>query len=213
MTWSEKMDDLGPCVREVHDHWEVEVNDPLLALLLPAATRGLHEEDQKLANTFRRAPSSNRLFERNQGLGYWLFETTLVYIIFKSWLPLAEIEWEVRYPPECSPTHKSADLVIFANNIARYVFEAKWWMTNSMNVEILKDIARTRSWPHLEGRFILAFWRSRCQPATWVSDLSAVRQFCKEHQIRLIYVGAFRTDEAATRATCGSYFALSVISV
>lgn len=193
----------------LYERWYRSEEDQILARLLPAAVTALHDEDRRLSAAFAAAPNNPRLAPRNQGLGYWLFETTLVYTIFKSWLPLAETDWEAPYPVGA----KKADLLVLVDGAPRYVFEAKWWMTTIMDDELRGDIEKMKRWSGLMGRFLLTFWRSPKTPAIWQSDIDGVRRFCKDCDGTLVYVGAFPTDEAATRATTGSYFAVGVIAV
>lgn len=59
--------------------------------LFEAATKTLHEEDQLLFSQMSESKYYNNV---GNGLTYWLYETTLVYIIFRSWLPLHNVAWE-----------------------------------------------------------------------------------------------------------------------
>jgi len=194
----------------VQDIWYEDVPDPQLSVLLPAALRALHAEDRILAAAFDAAPRSDRWRDTNHGLGYWLFETTLVYTIFKAWIPIAETQWEAPFATK-DDRRRWADLVVFDGQRARLVFEAKWWMTNAVRPSLVSDLNKLREWREVDRRMMLCFWRSPRSAEQWERDIGDVRTFCKHQGEALIYAGAFPTDEHRTRDARGSYFAMAVI--
>lgn len=120
--------------------WSSEDISPDLLQLCNAAIFALREEDASLSKAFAKIPQNFKDFysDSNQGLAYEVFETALVYIIFKSWIPLAPTAWEDNYEDD---SHKKADLVVYDKETqkAKYIFEAKWWMKNTKIVhETLK---------------------------------------------------------------------------
>jgi hypothetical protein len=94
------------------------------------------------------------------GLAYWLFETTLVYIIFKAWLaaePRRLIQWERGYGKNL---RKKADLTVGEiGKVDEMRFECKWWNSNNKpTLEAIKyDLGKFANLK--KGRGILvAFW-------------------------------------------------------
>lgn len=129
-------------------------HDSTLIGLLDAAAEALRYEDEALNKAF---DSNKKCYaEVSQGLNYYLFETTLVYLIFKSWIPRAHVVWD---------SHKgkaggAIDLTVFEGSNVRYAFEAKWWNCGKAETLFWHDVTKLRS---LEGKknlrtFLLAFW-------------------------------------------------------
>ncbi|MFH0901720.1 MAG: hypothetical protein V2A73_13915 [Pseudomonadota bacterium] len=196
-------------LREV---WLVEDQPAEIKRLLPVAVRALFAEDRRLALALAASPRNNPCW--NYGLIYSVFETTLVYEIFKALLPMAAVEWEWPYP---GSTDK-ADLVVFDGERANVVIEAKWWMSNQKKVFSLLevDIEKMLSWKGLDGRYLLTFWHSQNCPEMWKRDLSDVLAFCGQYdgaRVEPVYAAAFPTDVVTVRAEGGSYFAMCALSV
>lgn len=176
--------------------------DPRLALLMAAASRALHAEDRDLKRAFELCPSPSR-DERNQGLGYWVFETTLVYAIFKAWLPLCEVTWEHAY----EGSGQKADLSV-KDGDATWIFEAKWWPNTqkATMASLHADIEKMRR--RQQGRsFLLTFWTS--PSSAWDEERKDVVSIGKEG-VSLRYVARFNTDVKNTRGKDESYFALAL---
>jgi hypothetical protein len=64
--------------------------------LFRAALRALEAENGMLAAAFQAAPEGLKPFyaRSNLGLAHWVYETQLVYTIFKAWIPLRRTRWE-----------------------------------------------------------------------------------------------------------------------
>lgn len=197
----------------------------LLTRLLPAALDALHKENQSLADAFGHAdPRILEMYRKpphaslasNEGLAYWLFETTLVYSIFKSWIPLAHTVWEDRYPER---SEQKVDLMvrpIVGDFGATWGFEAKWCRpANDASTFWLHHDAMKLLLSRAFGeRFVFAFWHSPL--ARWAADTDGFQRTCA---IRLaygiesatlvpLYVGAFPTKVASGE---DHYFGFSVL--
>lgn len=201
----------GPCGDGLWQKWFDDEKDrhPLLTALLPAAAEALYTEDRQLFAAFGASPSRDKLTGLNQGLGYWLFETTLAYVVFRAWLRCGWAIWESKYEKQ----NRIADLVVVDSVGGNLVFEAKWWMSNSTSA-LVKDMGKIREWRHAKGRYLMAFWHSPFTQIQWDRDLAQVISFCGK-EAQLTYMATFPTDVAATRTPekSGSYFAFAVMQV
>ncbi len=136
---------------------------PPLDQLLPQAARALALENARLQGAFDLSPrptSDDRSGQLNRSLAYWVFETTLAYEIFKGWLPLADVDWEVSYP---SNAGQKADLVVYERSQPVIVIECKWWMrSDALTVNSLAaDVSKLLTWPGEQvRRVLLTFWHS-----------------------------------------------------
>jgi len=156
----------------------------ILLNLMRSARDALRKEDELLAGTFQRAPNTIReLYQQhpatNEGLGYWLFETTLVYTIFKSWIPVAKTMWEGRYQDVPNLT---ADLVVHPDPNrpnTTWGFEAKWWtsMGKKSTNALLSDADKLLRWRGLSERWLLTFWISPSHARD--TDVQEIREFCE----------------------------------
>ncbi|MDJ0783962.1 MAG: hypothetical protein QNJ22_18470 [Desulfosarcinaceae bacterium] len=194
--------------------------DDALRRLFRAAARALQAEDASLAKSFAMAPQAFDRFyaDSNHGLGYDLFETTLVYFIFKAWIPLTRVAWEQGYE---APDLKWADLVVYDKDDApKYVFEAKWWMheTQLKRKQLLKEAVKLLDWAGDHRRFLLTFWYS--DYASLEEDLLAVDDFRtdahKSSNITFtkVFFGAFPTEiQAEQWASRQGYFGMMVLEV
>jgi hypothetical protein len=171
--------------------------DADLHSLLLRGLEALQQENESLAAAFQPPQQPPRSFykETNQSLAYWVFETTLVYILFKAWLPSERVRWEDGYP---GSRKNKADLVIFRddnNPKARWVFEAKWWliMSDKMLRFIRADLEKLLRWRDTDGRVLLAFWYSPQHRRQ--KDLNEVDLFCHNPigsvQPRCVFAGEF----------------------
>ena len=134
-----------------------------LLQLFNSAIYALKEEDACLSKAFAQVPHEFNEFygECNRGLAYSVFETALVYLIFKAWVPLAPVSWEECYE---NTNNKKADLVVYdkKTNLVKYLFEAKWWMSNrKYELSSLKnDSYKMMEWEGSHDRFLMTFWYS-----------------------------------------------------
>jgi hypothetical protein len=167
--------------------------------LFTAASEALAAEDDALATLFdksRRWRGATELAHyEHEGLSYGLFENTLVYVILKAWLPIANVIWEAPY--EDNKRHH-ADLVIRRAHRTdhEYFFEAKWWMGKRAIPSITKDVRRLCR-PRVseaDGRYVLAFWWNRREHRS--CDDEAIVGVATKHAAYGVsdrYVGRFAT--------------------
>jgi hypothetical protein len=142
--------------------------DERLVRLLRVAVKALAAEDRLFRRAFCAARDQDRGFyaDENQGLAYWVFETQLVYTIFKSWIPLARVRWEGHTYSD-SPRY-SADLAVFPDKFEGsahpcMVFEAKWWNKSferclKQRRAIDRDVKKILGTRATICSFLLAFW-------------------------------------------------------
>jgi len=208
----------------VYERYDKNINKDLLQLF-NAAIYALKEEDASLSKAFAQIPHKLENFycESNRGLAYSVFETALVYIIFKAWIPLVPVSWEEGYP---GSSQKKADLVVFDEKTeeVKYLFEAKWWMSNRKYAlsSLRKDVLKMMDWEGSHDRFLITFWYSDL--SFWKDDRIDILNFTnkpvsirRHKQIGLIeiYYGAFPTDvrKADWVETKEGYFGISVLKV
>lgn len=186
--------------------------------LLRAAVRSLAEEDQALREAMGRgAKRTGGYSDVAHGLTYWLFETTLVYFVFRAWLPLTRVAWEHAVGDRSNRpaagvdikrgASEKCDLIVFdADGRPEAAFEAKWWNTKASGEGILTDVRKLRrTCPHL-AKYVLAFWWG----TDFDRDFAEASDFCVSNGILLQYVAIF--DTQLFGPTKG-YFALSIIHV
>ena len=142
----------APSWQPVHEE-SLDGLAPDLARHLHAALFALRHEDSALAHAFSMSRPEDEVFYQStsRGLGYWVFETTAVYAVFKAWIPLGPVAWERGYPDRRGA---KADLVVFAGDgdgvdpPARWVFEAKWWTSTPSGIRPRTRGSRTiAKWP------------------------------------------------------------------
>jgi hypothetical protein len=153
------------------------------------------------------------------GLTYWLFETTLVYIIFRSWAPLANVAWEhavgeKRVRPSAFTdgrrgASEKCDLVLRGEgNVPRAAFEAKWWNSNApaAGAMLQADVRKLRRTCAGTHKYLITFWWGTDAP----TDTKVADDWCVAEGLGLTYVGCFET-----RLLGGvvGYFALAMIEV
>ena len=196
-----------------------------LLQLFNSAIYALKEEDACLSKAFAQVPHEFNEFygECNRGLAYSVFETALVYLIFKAWVPLAPVSWEECYE---NTNNKKADLVVYdkKTNLVKYLFEAKWWMSNrKYELSSLKnDSYKMMEWEGSHDRFLMTFWYSDL--LFFENDRSDISKFTskpisdkKNGKIRLeeVFFGAFPTEVRNKNwsETKEGYFGMSIIQV
>jgi hypothetical protein len=178
-----------------------------LARLFKVAAKALHAEDRglhaalEMQNSVRRHQLSCGL-----GLTYWVYETTLVYTIWKAWLPEIEVNWEVKSNATKRGTKKKTqwfDLQLYDGAVERHV-EAKWWNTKVNGV--VSDINRLEE-VNAKSGLMLTFW--------WGIDVEADLRDAEKKltQIhpgwKLAYAAAFRADSwYARNQKAQGYFAM-----
>lgn len=193
--------------------------DSDLARLCTAASRELEREDRALQAAFEEGAKRGHYGEVGQGLTYWLYETTLVYIIFRAWIPIANVAWEHAIgssstrPSEISAGRRGAsekcDLMLLDDkNAPQAAFEAKWWNSSSAaaGALLLEDAAKLRRTCEDLEKYLLAFWWGTDAQ----KDMADATAFCEMHGLWLRYADTFGTT---LRRSVRGYFALSVIEV
>lgn len=142
--------------RVLAERWFIRGRPPEpLATLFPAAMEALEDEDRALRSLFNNCPRSGEAeLGEHPGLAYGLFETTLVYLVFKAWMRHTHVDWESRYSDEHT---RRADLVVLR---PRLYFEAKWWgsLQDKVLTAIGTDVRRLREPTDANGRYFLTFW-------------------------------------------------------
>jgi hypothetical protein len=139
----------------------------------------------------------------NEGLAYPVFETTVVYEVFKAWLPIASVHWEVRYE---GGSQKQADLVVEGKSTM--VFEFKWWLSNQAKALgcLQEDVNKLREWPGPGvERILVALWWGW----DWDQDRRDIEAARVEHA-DLAWLSRFPTH---VRQHTDAYFALAGLSV
>ena len=96
------------------------------------------------------------------GLTYWVYETTLVYLIFKAWAPHKYVVWDWEGPPNAISGRKNpVDLILTVEPGQEFGIEAKWWNTQRAELAMDTDANKLLNWieraPQRRG-FLMAFW-------------------------------------------------------
>jgi hypothetical protein len=174
-----------------------------LGSLMDIATAALRSEDKTVAGLIEMAgatePESASRHSANgagRGLSYWVYETTLVYIVWRAWMKEGKataLDWSGAQLEGAAATRskdggKSYDLVVFSAKPRHgFVFEAKRWnyspdaMTTAIRADANKLRKMPRELPLLEDpqRYILLFWYKG--PDTRDDrKLLQLASFCKE---------------------------------
>jgi hypothetical protein len=183
--------------------------------LFASALEALRAEDQDLRRCFRESHTNVA-----PGLTYWLFETTLVYFIFKAWLKDVDVAWEHGYGAvqlrekavgARSGGRRQCDLVILEKGEPTLAFEAKWWNDGTTKTfgSLLEDANRLRSgFGRDVGKYLLTFWYGESQDAT--SDLAEARAACRPP----LGLSIVEHDTFETRLIGrAGYFALALVAV
>lgn len=176
------------------------------------AACALADEDLLLRNGIeaaRQSAVSRNAFDRvGAGLSYWLYETTLVYIIWRSWMLQGEAaawDWTAKDLSSAqSPMHDAAreqlDLVLLGERGPRFIFEVKWWNDPSTKTRsaIEADINKLRRFSSSASTALLLFWlETKAQSDGYEAE---VAQFAKMNSLtnigRLSFPASFREDNA-----------------
>jgi len=121
-----------------------EPNDPSggIEKLGHDAAHALHGEDAVL----RTVMNPKKFGTEPRGLTYWLYETTLVYVIFKAWARSHDVKWDwepVHQGARGAPQH--LDLWVKEDG-CELGFEAKWWNTDAARPYLEHDASKLRRW-------------------------------------------------------------------
>jgi len=138
------------------DSSNLPVGDELRRLLRVAA-KALQAEDQLLRAALEAQEDiQGTTIANGRGLTYWVYETTLVYTIWKAWLHEAHVEWEVK--KEHNGSQKWFDLKLRLPK--PLLVEAKWWNANTKAAmdAVASDIKKLEEAGPAESGLFLAFW-------------------------------------------------------
>lgn len=172
--------------------------------LFRAAVESLKEEDAALRHALALGGERTGIQrDAARGLAYWLFETTLVYFIFRKWAEIADVAWEhavgeagLRPLPEelgRKAASERCDLVLLDPlGGIRVAFEAKWWNNRRGGLSILADAKKLRRTCMNADKYVVAFWYSTVQESE--SDLAEASDFCSREKLELSFVGTFETE-------------------
>lgn len=196
-------------------------DDKLLDRLLSDAFVTLRREDDEIGSLLRKSHPKASLEGFNAGVLYWLYETTLAYLIFKAWLQNAAAHWEHKYPQYMQGPRGSklkADLVLNRKEQPVWAFEAKWFPnTQSKMMKYLEhDVARLLRWAELEHRFLLVFWSGAAPnfEDDWVSRRDAVLANCgRLADVQPCWVDAFPADRVDVKPSREGYFAMAAFHI
>jgi hypothetical protein len=179
---------------------------PPMDVLLPAALQALEAEDRLLGLAFAQGASLQRKARPAEGLTYYLYETTLAYIIFRAWVPVVDVEWECRYTPG------TCDLVVRGADTRNIYIELKWW--NNAKPETLQglrnDTERLRSVREGADCYLIAFWWNY-NDADWERDRVEFVDKAHELDTEPMYLGRFSTRRERDVPAC--YFAMATFRV
>lgn len=151
-----------PELVSVTQTWSGSVDDVELRRLCETALTALYEEERALQSAFA---SANAAFYApdNHGLAYWLYETTLCYLIFKAWIPYTCVVWDwAEARPGKRRGRSAIDLTVHDpddRSRIRFAFEAKYWMSEAQTPWVLKD-AEKLAGASADRKFLIAFWRT-----------------------------------------------------
>ncbi len=115
--------------------------------------RAIGAEDRTLSAAFAAGDQAHGPLyqEANRGLSYPVFETTLAYILFRTWIARTGVTWEHRYATQKHERH--ADLVLCGRDGSpETVIEIKWWPGNQrkglagLEADLIDSVARSRVW-------------------------------------------------------------------
>jgi hypothetical protein len=125
------------------------------------ATDALKKEDVFLAERLAFCETAGFYRDYHQGISF-LFETTLIYLIFRELLANdfprrenCEVRWEDPYPNNAS---KKVDLLLKPSSPLPEAFvEAKIWR-KEFGEDLKSDIDKMKELPTESRRFMLVFW-------------------------------------------------------
>lgn len=172
-----------------------------LALFRAAAEQLRHEDATLHAAMNDGHEATGGYSDVARGLTYWLFETTLVYIIFRAWVRRARVAWEhavgrsSERPDAFIERRRGAsekcDLVLLdKENKPVAAFEAKWWNTKLSGKALLSDVSKLRRTCPTIDKFLLTFWWG----GEVERDFKEARRFCGDHGLTLVYCASFSTS-------------------
>lgn len=212
--------------------------DRNLKKLFKAALLTLRDEDKKLQCLFESAVPDDLYNDTSHGLAYWLYETTIVYLIFKAWILYGKTIWDSGYdkslPPQIDEVinrknRKYCDLVV---NIGKeqFFFEVKWWrnMHKKTLGALQKDVNKLRKNKKNATGYLITLWYSWEQnhwikndnsPNKTNTDIEEVAKFSSSNGCKIEYFGAFPTHFCFCQKNSSpiqkpeAYFAMAIFKV
>lgn len=176
-------------------------NEPYLALFRAAVDQLRCEDEALRAAMTEGHDATGGYVGVARGLTYWLFETTLVYFIFRAWVRLAHVAWEHAVGPSSERpdafterrrgASEKCDLVLLGDgNRPVAAFEAKWWNTELSGKALLSDVKKLRRNFANIDKFLLTFWWSTDAQ----KDFRDADDFCQKSGLSLVYCSSFYTS-------------------
>ena len=152
--------------------------DPDVDSLMKAAVAALRREDEEL-NTALSALDKRARSGLNRGLGYWLYETTLVYVVFKEWIRHRHyVVWDW---PNIDRGSKRVDLRVRPKRKGEWGFEFKWCNTGTSTNALEADAKKLREMmkDELSRGFLVGVWWNKCtsngviaKDVKWIQDVA-----------------------------------------
>lgn len=169
--------------------------------LFRAAVDQLKAEDEALNSAMSEGRAATGGYvDVARGLTYWLFETTLVYLIFRAWVRIDHVAWEYAVGPSSERpdayterrrgASEKCDIVLLGNtNSPVAAFEAKWWNAELSGRALLSDVKKLRRTCPIIDKFLLTFWWS----TDTEKDFKDAELFCSKNGLSLVYCASFDT--------------------
>ena len=180
---------------------------PELLRVLRVAARALQSEDQSLRSALEAQEDIARKISNGHGLTYWVYETTLVYTIWKAWLRETKVSWEVAKRTGDKDPIKWFDLRLEIGG-QEILVEAKWWNSaaNKALSQVLSDIDKLEGARETNAALLLTFWWG----VELGQDLEKATRAIGAHgpKCSLKYCAAFRADSEFARKRGPGYFAV-----
>jgi hypothetical protein len=162
------------------------------------AASTLYREDAELHASLSLSASRASYSQCAAGLSYWVYETTLVYLIFKAWAPHKHVVWDWDGPQNATSGRKNPiDLILEVEPGRQIGIEAKWWNSTTKRVELGldADASKLLSWvatkPAQRTGFLLAFWWTDSERLE--KDQSDAASWRQRNQRELVYRASFAT--------------------
>jgi hypothetical protein len=180
------------------DKMRVEAAD--VRELMRTAVHALKREDTELRAAFS-ALGKRAKAGLNRGLGYWLYETTLVYIVFKEWIRRKEhVVWDW---PE-GDERKRVDLRVQRKWKDQWGFEFKWCNTTKGTTALADDAIKLQQMIEkktLARGFLVAVWwnkrDARAPDGITYTDSQWMQDVAKDLEVDVRFVDTFPTHIVA----------------
>ncbi|MCA9619778.1 MAG: hypothetical protein KC731_12215 [Myxococcales bacterium] len=173
--------------------WDENDSDEELTQLCRVALAALHEEERRLNLAFTSSAEHLEYAHINRGLAYWLYETTLVYVVFRAWIPLVHVTWDYDRGAKRGPI----DLTVRKNGELVRAFEAKHWMHNGNGpLDRLEQDRQKLSASGAPKQYLMTFWHT----ADVKKDLVSADVACQRQDWHRSFVGWFPCDHVDDEA-------------